>query len=220
MIEMLACAGAVILSLFELIILYLISGNLPVFNIFESFMLMSFIMSSIGLLVFFRGEPGLKVRRWIWMEILILFILMLFFPKEASLPAYDHSYIYIILFHGFRCVSLALMLIATAWFIQFIIQRETNERTSLLAHKGRNYLVLSAIFFLMAEYVGIIWCQNGWGDFWTWSQAFFQSTLVVLYLMLAFHIPGKGRRSEDIRCLIGGLNSVFVLVLTLMRSFY
>lgn len=219
-IEILTCAGAVSLNLFELILLYNKSGNLPVFNVFESFLLISFIIGATGLFVLFKGDFSSEVRLWIWIEILILFIIMVFCPKEASSPLYDHGYVYIVLFHVFRCVSLALMLFATAWFIQFIIQREMDERISMLSLQGRNYLVLSAVFFLMGEYVGIIWCQKGWGDFWTWSQTFFQSTLVVLYLMLAFHIPGKGRKSADIRCVIGGLSGVFMLVLTLMRSFY
>jgi hypothetical protein len=145
---------------------------------------------------------------------------MHFSPKEASVRVYDHGYVYIVMFHAFRYIALALMLLATAWFIQFIIRREMDERTSMLAHYGRNYLLLAAVFYLMGEYIGIIWCQKGWGDFWMWSKTFFQSTFVVLYLMLAFHIPGKGRKAEDIRCVIGGLSGLFFLTLTIMRSMF
>lgn len=219
-IELVTCSGAVLLNLFVLIYMYNRSGNLPLFNLFESFLLISFIMGVVGLFVLFRGDFSAKVRRWVWIEILVLFISMTFTAKEASLPVYDHGYVYIVMFHGFRCMALALMLFATAWFIQFIIQREMDERTSMLAHQGRNYLVLAAVFFLLAEYVGIIWCQKGWGDFWMWSQTFFQSTLIVLYLMLAFHIPGKGRKSEDLRSVIGGLSGIFMLTLSVLRSLY
>ena len=213
-------ACAVVLNLFTLISIYHSSGNLPVFNIFESFLLVSFIMGATGLFMLFRGGISINVRRWVWIEILILFLVMVFTSKAASIPVYDHGYVYIVLFHAFRCIALALMLFATAWFVQSIIQREMDERTSMLAHQGRNYLVLAAVFYLMGEYVGIIWCQKGWGDFWMWSQTFFQSTLVVLYLMLAFHIPGKSRKSEDIRSVIGGLSGVFFLSLAIMRSMY
>jgi len=219
-IELVTCMGAALFNLFVLVYMYHCSGNLPVFNIFESFLLISFIICLAGLLVLFRGDFSEKVRRWVWLEIIILFMITSFFPKETSLSVYDHGYVYVVLFHAFRCIALALMLFSTAWFTQFIIQREMNERTSMLAHAGRNYLLLAAVFYLMGEYVGIIWCQKGWGDFWMWSQAFLQSTLVVLYLMLAFHIPGKGRRSEDIRCLIGGFSSIFFLSLAVMRSLY
>ena len=112
------------------------------------------------------------------------------------------------------------MLYSTAYFAQFIIQRELDERVRVLSLQGRNYLLLSAVMFLLGEYVGIIWCQMGWGDFWSWSQAFFQSTFIVLYLMLAFHIPGKGRFSEDIRSAVGGMTGIVVLTLTILRSFY
>ncbi|MBN2419127.1 MAG: hypothetical protein JXL81_07055 [Deltaproteobacteria bacterium] len=219
-LELLTCSVSVLFNLSGLIILYYSSGNLPVFNLFESFWLITFILGATGLFTLFRGDFAAKIRRWLWIEILVIFCIMIFFPKEASIPTYDHGYSYIILFHAFRCMALALMLFSTAWFLQFIIQREMDERISILAHMGRNYLVLSAVFYLMGEYVGIIWCQRGWGDFWMWSQAFLQSTLVVIYLMLAFHIPGKGRKSEDIRCVIGGLSSVFFLTLAVMRSLY
>lgn len=218
--EIAICTSAVLLNLAELVLIYSHSGNLPVFNIFESFLLISFIMGGTGLLVLFTGNFSSRVRLWVWVEILVLFFIMFFLPKEPSLPTYDHGYRYIVMFHAFRCISLSFMLFATAWFIQFIIEREFNERTSMLSHQGRNYLVLAAVFFLMAEYVGIIWCQKGWGDFWMWSQVFLQSNIIVLYLMLAFHIPGKSRKSEDIRCVIGGLSGVFFLTLSVIRSFY
>ena len=218
--EMVISACAVVFNLFTLVFIYCSSGSLPVFNIFESFLFISFLLGAGVIFLLFKREFSVMIRRWIWIAILILFIMMSFSSKEASLQVYDHGYSYIVLFHGFRCIALALMLFATAWFVQFIIQREIDERTSMLAHQGRNYLVLSTVFYLLGEYVGIIWCQKGWGDFWMWSQTFFQSTLIVLYLMLAFHIPGKGRKAEDIRCVIGGLSSVFMLILSVVRSLY
>jgi len=202
-----------------LTLILLQSGHIPVFNIFESFLFTTFIMGVIGLFAITPGVYVDKIRSWVWLEILILLCITLFSPKESALSIYNYGYIYIILFHVFRYSSLALMLDSSAYFIQFIIQREKDERTSFLSQQGRNFLLLSAVIFLMSEYVEIIWCQNGWGDFWMWSQTFFQSTFIVLYLMLAFHIPGKGKYLEDIRSLIGGLTGFVVLTLTIVRSF-
>lgn len=53
-----------------------------------------------------------------------------------------------------------------------------------------------------------------------WSQNFLQSTFLVLYLMLAFHFPDKGKYSEDIRSLIGGLTGFAVLTMSIIRSFF
>ena len=93
-----------------------------------------------------------------------------------------------------------------------------EERINELLHQGMNFLILSSVTFLIAEYVGILWVQKGWGDFWMWSSGFFSSTLIVLYLMLAFHIPGKGRRSEGVRSVIGGLSALIMLTVVILRS--
>jgi hypothetical protein len=160
------------------------------------------------------------VRLYLWCEILILLCISLLFPKVPATTGYDYGYIYKVLFHILRPGSMAIMLISTAYFIRFILQREQNERTSMLAHMGRNYLLLSTVMFLLGEYVGIVWCQRGWGDFWTWNQDFLQSTIIIVYLMLAFHIPAKGRRAEDLRSLIGGLSGVVMVTLSIIRSYF
>ena len=154
---------------------------------------------------------------WVWMEILLLLAIVLFFPKRPSPSLYDRNYLYLFLFFGFRKISLAVVLFAAAQFIQFRVERKRGIRGNGRLQKGRNFLLLGTLFFLTAEYSGIIWCQNGWGDFWHWSGGFFQSTLIVLYLMLALHLPGKGRHSEGIRSLVGGMSAFLMLTLIIIR---
>jgi hypothetical protein len=203
----------------SLLFIFQTAGHFPGFNIFESFLFMTFLLGLLGVLLKGPGEYADKIRFWVWLEILILLGITLFFPKEPAFSMYNYGYINIILFYLFRYISLALMLYSSAYYIQFIIQREKEERTRLLSQQGRNFLVLSAGIFLMSEYAGIIWCQKGWGDFWMWGMTFFQSTFIVLFLMLAFHLPGKGKFSEDIKAIIGGLTGFVVLALTVVRSF-
>jgi len=194
------------------------SGHLPLFNFFESFLFMTFILGLLGLFLEGPKDYSDKIRVWVWLEILALLAVTLFFPKEPAFSMYNYGYSLIILFHIFRYLSLPLMLYASAYYIQFIIQREKNERTRLLSQQGRNFLLLSAGLFLISEYVGIIWCQIGWGDFWMWGMNFLQSIFIVLFLMLAFHIPGKGKFSEDIKSVIGGLAGFAVLTLYVVRG--
>ena len=211
---------ALIINGIILTLIFLQSGHVPGFNVFESFLLIAFFVGVFGLIPIRPKVYSRNIKLFLWLEALVLLSITLFFPKEPALSLYDYGYIYIILFHLFRDIALALMLYSTAYFTQFIIRREQDDRVRILSHQGRNFLLLSAVMFLAGEYVGIIWCQMGWGDFWSWSQTFFQSTFIVLYLMLAFHIPGKGRFSEDIRSAIGGLTGIVMLTLTILRSFY
>jgi hypothetical protein len=169
--------------------------------------------------------PDLKeftpmVRLYVWFEILILLGITLFLQKIPATTGYDYGYIYKVLFHSLRPASMSIMLISTAYFLQFIIQREQNERTSMLSHMGRNYLLLATVIFLLSEYLGIVWCQRGWGDFWMWNQDFIQSTIIVIYLMLSFHIPAKGKKAEDLKSLMGGLSGIVMVALTIIRSYF
>jgi len=213
---------AILLNGIALVLMYLKSGYLPFFNIFESFLLTTFILGCLGLYSLLLGDPLKNARTWIWLEILILFGMTLFFQKQPSTGQYDHGYLYIVLFHLFRIVSFALILNSTALFIEFRNRRkaEGNANANGIYHMGRNFFLLGALFFLMGEYVGIIWSQEGWGDFWHWNATFFQSTAIVIYFMIAFHIPGKGRRAEDIRAFVGGMGSFVILAMTILRSFY
>jgi hypothetical protein len=214
----LAVAGcALICNGAALLLIYKQSGHVPVYNIFESFLFITFILGCLSL---FHLNAGNRIRLWILIEILILLGISLFYPHEAAPSNYNYEFLYVILFYTFRYLSLALMLYASAYYVEFIFKREKNERTRALSQQGRNFLLLSAILFLSSEYVGIIWCQMGWGDFWMWGVTFFQSTFIVLYLMLAFHIPGKGKYSEDIKAVFGGLTGLVVLALTVLRSFF
>jgi hypothetical protein len=218
--EFFTAFSAIVGNFFSLSLIFYQGGHFPVYNTFEAFLFTSLIMGLIGIfLPKFKGYIP-AVRLYIWCEILIILGITLFFPKAPATTGYDYGYIYKILFHMLRPVSMSIMLISTAYFIQFILQREQNERTSMLAHMGRNYLLLSTVMFLLGEYIGIVWCQKGWGDFWMWNQDFLQSTIIIVYLMLAFHIPVKGRRAEDLRAIIGGLSGVVMVTLTVIRSYF
>jgi hypothetical protein len=210
-------SGGLIINGVALLLIFNQAGHIPVYNIFESFLFTTFILGSISL---FHAGSETRMGLWLSVEMLILLGISLFFPHEPAPSNYNYEFFNVILFHVFRYISLALMLYSSGFYLEFIVKRERDERTRVWSQQGRNFLLLSSGIFLMSEYIGIIWCQMGWGDFWMWGFTFFQSTFIVLYLMLAFHIPGKGKYSEDIKAVFGGLTGFVVLTLTVIRSFF
>jgi len=160
----------------------------------------------------------LSVRAWVWIEVLLLFGIMLFFTKEPPPHRFHHTYPWVVLFHGFRGVALSLALFSAAHFIRFRMEPERRRANNPLFGQGRNFLLLSALAFLCGEYAGIVWCQNGWGDFWHWSPAFFQSTLIILCLMFAFHIPGKNPRSDDLRSVVAIMTPLVMLTVVVVKG--
>jgi hypothetical protein len=203
-----------------LVLIHRISGHFPVFNLFESFLMATLVLASLGLTWARSGHTLPDVRTWVYLEILILLAITLLFPKKLSPYLYDHDDPFIILFQGLRVVAMSVMLFSSAQYVQSRIHKKWGLVRNDHGRLGRNFLLLSATLFLAAEYVGIIWCQRGWGDFWMWNEGFFQSTLIVLYLMLAFHLPGRGSRAEGIRSLVGSMSGFVMLSVMVIRSIY
>jgi len=208
----LAANGAVIIFIVKL------SGHFPVFKLFESFMLLTFILGTLGLL-FSKPEGSLpNIRMWVWIEVLFILSVTLLYSNKPSPLKYNSSYIFMVLFQGLRIISCAVMLFSSTHFIQFRIQEKIQSPSAKYHMKqGRKFLLLSTIIFLCSEYFGSIWSLNGWGDFWRWNEGFYQSTLIVIYLMLVFHMPGKGRQSEKTKALLGGICGFFALALITTR---
>jgi len=213
-----ASAGAVAFNVLVLAVIFLVSGQPPVFEIFGGLLFSSFVLGLLGVFACPRGEERMGVGTWVWMEVLLLFAVTLFFQKEPPAYRFHHSCIWVILFHGFRGLALAFALFSAAHFIRFRMEPERRRAGNPLFRQGRNFLLLSAVAFLCGEYAGIVWCQKGWGDFWHWSPAFFQSTLIILCLMFAFHVPGKNPRSDDLRSIIAVLTPVLMLTVAIAKG--
>lgn len=133
------------------------SGHLPLYNLFENLLLVSFLLGTLGLF-----SPS--VSKWAWAASTVLLGVLWFFPKAPSLPRYDYDYPFIVLFHGVRDAALAVVLFSSAHFIQSRLEGMKRPPGARHFHQGRNYLLLGAILFLVSEFIGILWCLNGWGD--------------------------------------------------------
>ena len=218
--------AALIINAAALVLIIISSGHWPFFGLFESFLLTAFIL---GMLLFFSivygkgfiqdiSDVKTDTGTWVLVEILFLLFVTLFFPKTASPSVYDHDNIYILLFFSFRIISLGTILFSSAQFIQFRQEPQKGKHKNRLLQQGRNFLLLGTLLFLISEYAGIIWCQNGWGDFWHWSTGFFQSTLILFYFMIFFHIPpDNNKKSEGIRSVIGSMGGLFMAVCIILR---
>jgi hypothetical protein len=204
-----------------LVILIMWSRHAPAFRPFEALMLAAFILAGIVFLFTMQEEKLPNVRFWVWLEILLIMGISVFPEKAPSPFGYDYNDLLILLFHALRVVVVSLTLFSSAFYIQSRFDSQGKNAAALhRAHQGRNFLILGAILFLTAEYIGIHWCLRGWGDFWQWSAGFFQSTLIVVFFMVAVHVPGSNHRPGNWRPRLGMLSGFLVLILTALRSMF
>jgi len=217
--ENLTALTGLLANIAGLVVIVLWSRHTPAFRLFESLMLAAVILAGIGFLFSRQEKKVPDVRFWVWLEILLIMALIAFAEKAPSPFGYDYNAFYILLFHALRVVVVPLTLFSSALYIQSRFDmREGNAVALNRAHQGRNFLLLGAMLFLTAEYIGIHWCLRGWGDFWQWGAGFFQSTLIVVFFMLAVHVPGSNHRPGNWRPRLGMLCGFLVLALTAIRS--
>ena len=204
-----------------LVIIVAWSGQAPVFYLFESLMLASFVLAGVGVLCARQEEQLPDVRLWVWLEVLLLVGIAACLDKKPSPHLYDHNDLYILLFHVIRVAVISLTLFSSALYVQSRFDsRKGNSISYHRAHQGRNFLMLGALLFLTAEYIGILWCLRGWGDFWQWGAGFFQSTLVVVFFMMAVHVPGSNHRPGAWRPRLGAMSGFLVFTLSVIRSMF
>jgi hypothetical protein len=209
---------AIMANFLVLLLIAISSGHFPFFNVFECLLSVTFILGGLGHFCSQTEKHRRNVRTWVWIEIIFLLGIVLFFPKEPSLYRPNQKFIWVVLFHGFRNLALATVLFSAAHFIRFRLAHRRKPLRNHILLRGRNFLLLSTLFFLCSEYSGMIWCQTGWGDFWHWSTTFFQSTVIILCLMFAFHIPGKNPRSDDFRSVIGAGTALVMLTIQVSKG--
>jgi len=171
-------------------------GHIPVFTSVETLSFTAFI---IGLLTVASGQCSFNqvlTRRWSLTIIVFLLTAATLWPSAAPCFDYNHNYSYAIAFIFFRRLALALALFASAIFMNALSnQNSASQRTAKLSYQGRNALMTAVILYLISEDIGIIWCLNGWADVWHWSPGFIVSSMIPLYLMLPFHLPGGNRKA-------------------------
>jgi hypothetical protein len=197
------------------------SGQAPAFYLFESLLLAVFILAGIGICCSRQEKHLPDVRLWVWLEVVLLMAIAAFFDKKPAPYVYDHNYHFILLFHVIRIAVVSLTLFSSAFYIQsrFDIQKSSFVSYQR-AHQGRNFLILGALLFLTAEYIGIHWCLRGWGDFWQWGAGFFQSTLIIVFFMIAVHVPGSNYRQGNWRPRLGVLSGFLVFIFSAIRSMF
>ncbi|HDM75770.1 MAG TPA: hypothetical protein ENG51_04785 [Deltaproteobacteria bacterium] len=216
-LERFAAAIGLALNGAVLVAIVLISGHLPVFNLFESLVSAAFILACLGLF-FTKVERSLPdVAMWVWIEILLLLVISLLFPKVLASSCYDFNYPYRICFFAFRVGALSIILFSSAFIIQSRVEGKNPLSGANRFYQGRNFLLLGTILFLVSEYSGMVWCQNGWGDMWRWSDGHLQSVFIFLYLMLAFHIQERRKGPRGIRSLVAGMSGFVMLAFTVIR---
>ena len=191
----------------------------PLFGAYEALTYTAFV---IGMLEFFLGRNNQSsVKQTLITGIVTTLILLpLVFGRDLFPRPNFFLYSNPLIICFFFCRLTALGIFGYAGISYLTATTFSSPRTEQLnaGIRGRNFLLLGAVIFLMSEFAGSMWSYAGWGDSWRWSANFFRSTMFFLLIMLGLHMPPKWKHAGTYAPLIGGVACISIVVCVLIRQ--
>lgn len=196
------------------------SGHFPFCdNYAESYVTMGLILGMMGLWVFGRTSSALRLGRYATLGIMMLYTYSLARSLDPSpyLYWYDHPSVFC--FYFFRVAAIGVMFLGAAFFTASLhLPRSEGGGAGGDERRGRHFLLLGALLFLVSECCGAWWSEMATGDFWQFSPAFFTSAGTFLLFMIPFHWPFEWAGNPRFRAVIGACVPVLILFVVMIRN--
>jgi ABC-type transport system involved in cytochrome c biogenesis permease subunit len=194
-----------ILHLTLLIIRSVTAHHPPFTNVYESLLLLSFLMQVKFL--FFQSNAGVKVINLQRFVVLIFTVVLVVLPAEtraiyAVMPALNSPWMYIhVPAYLFSYVTLFSGLILA------IIR--LFSRKSMFAHDEQmdTDISLAMIFMSVGLVTGAIWGQISWGNFWSWDPKETWALINIIVLSLYFH--KNDRKAQSLIVILAAITVLF-----------
>ncbi|WP_462324192.1 hypothetical protein [Desulfoplanes sp.] len=210
--------GTVLCGVLVLLLVWTMQ-RLPLFGAFEALTYTAFI---IGLLELFpdASNSGSERRALITGVGTTLLLLPLVF--RSDIMPQPNFFVYssplVACFFFCRLTALGIFADAAICYMTAVTAGDHIAVRTQDEARGRNFLLLGSVVFLVSEFAGSMWCYAGWGDSWHWSGNFFRSTMFFLLIMLGLHLPAKWKLHARLTSMVGSFTCLFIVVCVLVRQ--
>ena len=196
------------------------SGHFPFCDNFaESYVTMGLVLGVMSLLISGKASSSLRLGRYAALGVIMVYAYSLGRSLEPSPYLYWYDDPSVFCFYFFRVAAIGVMFLGAAFFAANLhLQRTEGEGAAGDMTRGRYFLLLGAIFFLVSECCGAWWSEKATGDFWQFSPAFFTSAGTFLLFMIPFHWPAKWSGKIPFKALVGACVPVLILVVVMIRN--
>jgi len=184
------------------------AGHLPFTNLYETILLLSFLLALR--LVLWRRQVERRYRWIILMIIMGMIGTALLIPSSYKamrplMPALDSFWMYLHVpayFFGYMALILAFI-----YSLIFLWQgkNESSSEAANLLRRLDNEVRIAFLFLNVGLITGAIWGYHSWGNYWAWDVKEVWALINILTLALYFHLL----KSK-------GIKKAFIVILTFM----
>ena len=193
--------------------------RLPLFGAFEALTYTAFVIGALEL--FPNPSKNESERRTLITGIVTTLLLLPLIFRSDVMPRpnfFVYSSPLVTCFFFCRLTALGMFSYAGISYLTALTAGNRSDVRIQGEVRGRNFLLLGSVIFLISECAGSMWCYAGWGDSWHWSGNFFRSTMFFLLIMLGLHLPAKWKVQARLTSIIGSFACFFIVVCVLVRQ--
>ncbi len=202
----------VVFHLAALAIRSVIAGHPPFSNLYETMILLPFILS-IRLLLWKRQIPANYRPMVLGLEVVLLIIALLM-PAQSKqpqplMPALDSFWMYIHVpayFLGYMAVAIAFIYSAVAILGR---GRMSPEDTRVLVKRLDNEVRIAFFFLNTGLVTGAVWAYLSWGNYWGWDPKETWALINILILSFYFHQSNRTIERKTLIVVLTFLSVIF-----------
>lgn len=199
---------AVLIHLGELIFRSVIARHPPFTNMYETFILLPFLVALR--IVFWKGQIGGQLRKILTGSIMVIISISLLLPQSMKIPkplmpALNSIWMYIHVpayFFGYMA-----MLVAAVYAVLLLFQKDTG--VSSLIKRMDNEVKIAFFFLTVGMITGGIWAYVSWGNYWAWDPKETWALINIIVLAFYFHLDKPTKQKKAFIVIIAILTIAF-----------
>jgi ABC-type transport system involved in cytochrome c biogenesis permease subunit len=200
---------AVLIHLGGLIARSIIAHHPPFTNIYETFILLPFL---VALRLLFRKEYiGEKPRKILIGVVMAIILIALLLPQSLKIPkplmpALNSIWMYIHVPSYF--FAYMALLVAGIYAVMLLFRKAGSESAAIL-HKLDSEVKIAFFFLNVGLITGGIWAYVSWGNYWHWDPKETWALINIIVLAYYFHLQAPTKRKKAVIVIITLLTVAF-----------
>jgi len=201
---------AVLIHLGGLIARSVIAHHPPFTNVYETFILLPFL---VALRLLLRKEQVSGQFRKILVGVVMAMILIaLLLPNSLKtpkplMPALNSIWMYIHVPSYF--FAYMALLVASIYAVMLFFRKTGSESATAILHKLDNEVKIAFFFLNVGLITGGIWAYVSWGNYWHWDPKETWALINIIVLAYYFHLQAPTKQKKAVIVIITVLTVAF-----------
>jgi len=203
---------AVLIHLGGLITRSIIAGHPPFTNMYETFILLPFLVALRLLL--WKEQVGEQFRRILVAVVMLIILIALILPQSLKtpkplMPALNSIWMYIHVPAYFLAYMALIVALVYAIIVLIHEKSSANNHDISLLRRMDNEIRIAFFFLFIGLVTGGIWAYVSWGNYWAWDPKETWALINILALSFYFHLKIPTARKKALVVILTFLTVVF-----------